>query len=329
MPMGGGDQKESLTVPEGIEPLRLDKYLASLKSLNLSRAFIQNMASEGRISINNTAVGKNHRLKGGEIIELTIPPPVESELTPEDIPLDILYDDPYLAVINKQAGLVVHPAPGNPNHTLVNALLHHFEQLAPDAGGLRPGIIHRLDKNTSGLLLIAKSDTVARQLRRQLAERQIVKIYNAVTCGHMAEETGTIDLPIGRSIRDRKKMIVTNLKSREAVTQYKVLERFRLNDLIEINLVTGRTHQIRVHLAHLNRPVLGDPEYGGRQSWLRGIGPTERNIGKALLEIIDRQALHARSLNFTHPVTEQPMTVTSDWPEDMAQLIELLRSKFR
>jgi 23S rRNA pseudouridine1911/1915/1917 synthase len=327
--MGEGYRKKRLIVPDGIEAIRLDKYLASLEKLDLSRAFIQNMAGKGLISIDQKPVDKKLRLKGGETIELSIPPPEMPDLTPEDIPLDIIYDDRDLAVVNKPAGMVVHPAPGNPDHTLVNALLHRFGRLSADSDQLRPGIIHRLDKNTSGLLLVAKSDSVARKLQAQLAERQITKIYYAVTCGHMPDDSGEIDLPIGRSIRDRKKMIVTNLKSRQAITRYKVLDRFRINDLVEINLVTGRTHQIRVHLSHLNRPVLGDPDYGGRQKWLRGIGPSEGKAGRIILGIIDRQALHAKSLTFTHPVSGKEISVTSPLPEDMAGLIDVLGDKYR
>ncbi len=325
--MEKGYRKETVTVPEEIEPVRLDKYLASVPELDLSRAFIQNIAGKGLISLAGKPADKKLKLKGGEVIELMIPPPELPDLTPEDIPLDIAYDDEHLAVINKPVGLVVHPAPGNLNHTLVNALLHHFGTLSHDSGGLRPGIIHRLDKNTSGLLLVAKTDSVARRLRQQLSDRKITKIYHAVTCGHMPDDSGTIDLPIGRSLKDRKKMIVTNLKSREAITRYKVLNQYRLNDLVEINLVTGRTHQIRVHLTHMNRPVLGDAEYGGCEKWVKGIEPTQKRTARALLDLIDRQALHAKSLTFIHPITEKEISVTSELPDDMARLIEMLEEK--
>jgi 23S rRNA pseudouridine1911/1915/1917 synthase len=319
----------TVSVPSGIDPVRVDKYLASCGELDLSRAFIQQMMADKLVAIDGETVAKNHKLKGGETIRLHIPPPEIPDLTPEDMPLDIEYEDDHLAVINKPAGLVVHPAPGNPSHTLVNALLHHFGRLSSDdsPGGMRPGIIHRLDKDTSGLLLVAKSDSVARRLRQQLAGREIIKIYTAVVCGHMPDSKGTIHLPIGRSIRDRKKMTVTNVKSREAITHYTVKERYRSNDLVEVRLETGRTHQIRVHLSHLNRPVLGDPDYGGRHKWLRGIMPEDRRTGKELLDIIDRQALHATSLGFVHPVTKKRMTVTSGLPQDIERLLDYLRSQ--
>ncbi len=318
-------------MPSRIEPVRIDKYLASREELDLSRAFIQQMISDKLVVVDGKTVTKNHRLKGGEDIVMHIPPPQSPDLAPEDIPLDIVYEDDHLAVVNKPAGLVVHPAPGNPSHTLVNALLHHFGHLSADESpeGLRPGIIHRLDKDTSGLLLVAKSDPAARRLRQQLADREIVKIYTAVVCGHMPEGRGTINLPIGRSMRDRKKMTVTKIRSREAITEYSVRERFRINDLVEVRLVTGRTHQIRVHFAHLNRPVLGDPDYGGRHKWIRGIMPEDRRTGKELLDLIDRQALHAKSLEFVHPATREPIKITSDLPTDIYQLLNHLRGQKR
>ena len=322
-------QTRVVSVPPGIDPVRIDKFLASCDDLDLSRAFIQQLIADERVSVDGRTVTKNHKLKGGEEIVVHIPPPELPDLSPENIPLDIVYEDQYLAVVNKPAGLVVHPAPGNPHHTLVNALLYRFHKLAPDdsVGGDRPGIIHRLDKDTSGLLIVAKDDRVARQLRQQLADREITKLYTAVICGHMPETSGTIDLPIGRSIRDRKKMVVTNIHSRQAITHYRVLERFRLNDLLEVRLETGRTHQIRVHMAHLNRPILGDPDYGGRQRWLRGIMPGDRKIGAELLTLIGRQALHARTVIFVHPITQKEISVTGELPEDMQNLLEHLRAR--
>lgn len=327
--MNSGDATKILAVPEGIEPVRLDKYLADRADLDLSRTFVQQLIAAGRVIVDGETPAKKLMLKGGENIALAIPPPEVPDLSPEEIPLDIVYNDEYLAVVNKPSGLVTHPAPGNPGHTLVNALMYHFKTLAEDDTGLRPGIIHRLDKNTSGLLIVAKNDQVARRLREQLAARRIVKIYHAVVCGHMAEQSGIIDLPVGRSLKDRKKMAVTAVRSRQAVTHYRVLDRFRLNDLVEIRLETGRTHQIRVHFSHLHRPVLGDPDYGGRQKWLKGIDPSRRRAGRALLGVIDRQALHAKSLVFTHPITGEETSVDSELPEDMRRLITVLERDYR
>jgi 23S rRNA pseudouridine1911/1915/1917 synthase len=317
-------ETKKITVEELSKPQRIDKYLSSREDLDLSRAYIQNLISLDNVRVNDKLVSKNKKLKGGETIVIQIPPPDKMDLTPENIPLEIVYDDEHLAVVNKPTGLVVHPGAGNKSKTLVNALLYHFKELSDSDSIDRPGIIHRLDKDTSGLIVIAKDDLSARKLREQFAAREVEKIYHAVTCGHMPEKEGTIELPIGRSLRDRKKMTVTNLKSRNAITHYKVLKRFRINDYIEIKLETGRTHQIRVHLAHFNRPILGDPDYGGRQKWLKGIDPSNRKMAKYLLSLINRQALHAKSLEFIHPITKKKITVSSNLPENMDKLLKYL-----
>ncbi|MEE9442793.1 MAG: RluA family pseudouridine synthase [candidate division Zixibacteria bacterium] len=323
--MSTSAELKKINTEELSRPQRLDKYLASREDLELSRAYIQNLISSNYVRVNDKTVSKNYKLKGGETIVIQIPPPEKLDLTPVDIPLDIVYDDEHLAVVNKPAGLVVHPGAGNKSHTLVNALLYHFKGLSDHDSFNRPGIIHRLDKDTSGLIVIAKDDLSARRLREQFAAREVEKIYHAITCGHMPEEEGTIELPIGRSLRDRKKMAVTNLKSRNAITHYRVLKRFWINDYVEIRLETGRTHQIRVHLAHFNRPVLGDPDYGGGQKWLKGIDPSHRKTGKHLLSLIDRQALHAKSLEFIHPIMNKKIFVSSNLPEDMDRLLKYLR----
>jgi 23S rRNA pseudouridine1911/1915/1917 synthase len=327
--MSSENQERTISVPEKIDPVRLDKFLASLKELDLSRSYIQQVIADGLVRVDGGVVEKKYRLKGGETIEMVIRPPEKIDLSPENIPLDIVYDDEYLAVVNKVAGLVVHPAPGNLKHTLVNALLYHFGRISEDAADIRPGIVHRLDKNTSGLLLVAKSEVIARRLRRQMANRKITKVYHAVICGHAPENEGTIDLPIGRSIRDRRKMIVTRVASRDAVTHYRVLKRFRYNDYVEVRIETGRTHQIRVHLSHRNRPVLGDPDYGGRTKWLRMIDPSARRAGERLLETIDRQALHAKTLVFEHPETGKEMRIDSELPDDFTRLLRLLEKYYR
>jgi len=327
--MSGETEEKTIRVPHRIEPVRLDKYLASQENLDLSRSHLQSIISDGLVKVDGKIMGKKHKLKGGELIELTIPPPSEIDLSPEDIPLEIVFEDEHLAVINKPAGLVVHPAPGNLKHTLVNALVYHFGQVSQDKNDIRPGIVHRLDKDTSGVLIVAKNDSIARRLREMMADRKITKIYNAIICGHMPEESGVIELPIGRSLKDRKKMTVTNIASREAVTHYQVSERFRHNDLVEVKIETGRTHQIRVHFAHLNRPVLGDPDYGGRQKWLKGIDPSARKAGKEILELIDRQALHARRLIFIHPITGNELSIEGDLPKDFNGVLRYLQEKYR
>lgn len=322
--MSRGAKRVTLSVVRDLLPVRLDRYLSSQAELDLSRAQIQKLIADGAVTIGGNSLKKNQILRGGEVIELIIPPPKPSNLLPENIPLAILFEDDQIAVINKPAGLVVHPAPGNRTHTLANALMHHFAELSHD-DPLRPGIIHRLDKDTSGLILVAKTDRAARKLRQKFAERDVTKIYHALVCGHLQRENGTIAEPIGRSIRDRKKMVVTDRRSREAVTHYRVLERFRIADWVEIKLETGRTHQIRVHFQHLHRPILGDPDYGGRQKWLKGIFRADRKLAMQVLEIMPRQALHAKSLGFEHPTTKRRIEIDSELPDDMQAAIDLLR----
>ena len=327
--MSSENKNRTIKIPENIDPIRLDKFLAGVDELGLSRSFIQNIIADGKVSVDGSVVDKKYKVRGGEKIDLVIPPPDKIDLAPENIPLEIVFEDENLAVVNKPPGLVVHPAPGNLKHTLVNALLYHFGKISSDEADIRPGIIHRLDKNTSGLLLVAKNDAIAGKLRQMMADRQISKAYQAIICGHMPDESGSIDLPVGRSIKDRKKMAVTHLASRQALTEYRVLEQFRYNEYVEVKLITGRTHQIRVHFSHLNRPVLGDGDYGGRSKWLKGIDPSARKAGKEIVESINRQALHAKSLAFTHPVTGKELSIDSHLPEDFKRVHEILRGKYR
>lgn len=316
-------------VPVDIKPERLDRFLASHPKVDLTRSRLQKLITDGLVLVESKSVVKNHTLKGGEIISITIPPVPEIDMVAEDIPLDIVFEDEYLAVVNKPAGLVTHPGAGNYSGTLVNALIHHFEKLASGSGYERPGIVHRLDKNTSGLILVAKTDDIYLKLQQQMQKREIKRTYLALICGHVREEEGVIDLPIGRSLKDRKKMIVTNVGSREAKTGYKLKDRFRSYDLLEVLLHTGRTHQIRVHFSHLGHPVFGDPDYGGRHKWHRGIFAPERQFAKRLLDVIDRQALHAQRLEFTHPVNEQTVLLETDVPQDFKQVLDMLDKEGR
>jgi 23S rRNA pseudouridine1911/1915/1917 synthase len=277
------------------------------------------------ILVNGKPVKPSFKIKGGEEIHIEVPPLVKPSLEPEDIPLNIIYEDSDLLVVNKKAGMVVHPAAGNYSHTLVNALLFHCKDLSGINGVLRPGIVHRLDKNTSGILVVAKNDFAHLGLAEQIKNRTLLREYIAITWGHMPVEEGTIEAPIGRALRDRKKMTVTRVKGRESLTQYKVLERFDLCDLLSIRLKTGRTHQIRVHLSYLNHPVLGDPEYGGRQKWLKGIYDQDRPLAHKLLSAIERQALHAIKLGFVHPRTKEYQEFNSPLPEDIENALNLLR----
>ncbi len=319
--MSNQTEIKTVIVPEDIEPVRIDKYLSDQAELELSRSYVQKLLSEKLVEVNGRTVAKSFKLQGGESLRLEIVPPDLPDLTPENIPLTFAYEDEHLAVVNKPAGLVTHPAPGNYSHTLVNGLLYYFDSLPVEPGSIRPGIIHRLDKNTSGLLLVAKNDKASRLLKEMMSDRQITKTYHAVVGGHLADDEGTIDLPIGRSLKDRRKMTVTNLNSRDAVTEYKVIKNYKLNDLVELKLITGRTHQIRVHFAHFNRPILGDTEYGGREKWLKGIDPVQRRFAQQLLVIMDRQALHAARLEFVHPITSEELSISGEPPEDFQKLL--------
>jgi 23S rRNA pseudouridine1911/1915/1917 synthase len=222
---------------------------------------------------------------------------------------------------------VTHPATGNYNHTLVNALVFRYGRLPCLAEGGRPGVVHRLDKETSGLLLVAKQEPVMLKLQKMLSDREIKRTYLALVCGHMPNDSGTIEAPIGRSATERTKMAVTQENSRQAVTHYELRERYRSYDLLDVKLETGRTHQIRVHFSHLGHPVFGDPEYGGRENWLQGMFAPERPLAKRLLMVIKRQSLHARRLEFVHPVTNKTLVCEVEPPEDFQTVLATLRAE--
>jgi 23S rRNA pseudouridine1911/1915/1917 synthase len=317
-------RKLELEVPQKSAGTRIDLFLAN-ENINLSRSRIQELISQKKILVDGRPAKPSYKIKSKEKITIEIPPLEKLSLEPEDIPLDIPYEDSDLLVVNKKAGMVVHPALGNYSHTLVNALLFHCKDLSGINGVLRPGIVHRLDKNTSGLLVVAKNDFAHLGLTEQIKNRTLLREYIAIVWGHMPSDKGIIEAPIGRSTKDRKRMAVTRLKGRESLTEYKVLERFDLSDLLSIRLKTGRTHQIRVHLSYLNHPVLGDPEYGGRQKWIKGIHDQYRLLAQKLLTLIDRQALHAKKLGFTHPRTKTYKEFESFLPDDMQNVLGSLR----
>ncbi len=316
-----------IIVSEDDEPERLDKYLSSHDDLNLTRSRIQKLISQELIRVNETVTSNKYSIKSGDAIEIKIPTPPPSKVIPENIPLEIIYEDQYLVVVNKPAGLVTHPGAGNRTGTLVNALLYKYGSLASGSASDRPGIVHRLDKNTSGLLVVARTDEIYQKLQKLIQSREIHRHYKALVCGHLKEKSGTIDAPIGRSIKDRKKMAITDINSRVAITEFKVIERFRSYDFAEVALFTGRTHQIRVHFTHLGHPVFGDPEYGGREGWYKGMFAPERPLTKTLLDMLPRQALHAFKLEFDHPVTGEKMVLESQLPDDFSNIIEMLKEK--
>lgn len=322
-------QKEStrrirISAPDQASGKRIDLFL-SQEDLGLSRAFVQKLIIGHQILVDGKPIKPSRKLKGGEEIHIEVPALERLSVEPEEIPLDIVYEDSDLLVVNKRAGMVVHPAAGNYSHTLVNALLFHCQDLSGINGVLRPGIVHRLDKNTTGLMVVAKNDLAHLGLSEQIKKRTLLREYTAITWGHMPTQEGTIQAPIGRAVRDRKKMAVTRLKGRESQTQYRVVERFDLCELLSIRLKTGRTHQIRVHLSYLNHPVLGDPEYGGRQRWIRGIHDQKRTFARNLLSLIDRQALHAKRLGFSHPRTGEYKQFDSILPDDVEKVLKHLR----
>jgi 23S rRNA pseudouridine1911/1915/1917 synthase len=308
--------------------LRIDKYLSD-RIENTSRTRIQNAANAGNILVNNRPVKPNYKVKPGDIIQIVLPtPPREIELIPENIPLNIIYEDDDLLVVNKEPGMVVHPAYGNYTGTLVNALMWHFKDLPLfNTGETRPGLVHRLDKNTSGILVVAKNEYALNRLSRQFFERTTDRRYNALVWGIPDPPEGTITGNVGRNIKDRKIMqvFIDGDEGKPAVTHYKVLEDLGYISLIECKLETGRTHQIRVHLSYIKHPLFNDEEYGGDQI-LKGTTFTKyQQFIKNCFKILPRQALHAKSLAFDHPITGKRMSFDSDLPDDMQQVIDKWR----
>ncbi len=313
-----------LQVESLAEAIRLDLYL-SHTDLGLSRSQLKRFFGEGRVLVDGHKVRPSFRVSGGEQVEVDQAETKAPRFLPEPIPLDIVYEDEYLVVINKPAGLVVHPAPGNETGTLANALLHHFRHLANGYEGGYPGLVHRLDKNTSGLMLVAKSDEMHRLLALQLQDRTLNREYLAVVWGALRPPTGEIDLPLGRSRSDRRVMSSSAGKTREAITGYETIETHAFLSYIRLSLQTGRTHQIRAHLKEKGRPVFGDPEYGGRSSKLRGIEARHRQFARELLAQTERQLLHAVRLRFRHPASGQDAEFVREPPKDFGQILELIR----
>jgi len=296
--------------------------------LGLSRSQIRKLIREKRIEIPGKGVKPAFILTGGEEIIVTIPETEPLRLIPEEIPLDIRYEDEYLLVVNKPPGMVVHPARGHFSGTLVHALLAHTVRLSSIGSQSRPGIIHRLDKDTSGLLIVAKTDIVHNRLSHALSERKIVREYVALVWGHMPENSGSIEGAIGHNPKDHKKMAVVE-NGRPARTDYIVENEFGILSEVAFRLHTGRTHQIRVHANHIGHPVFGDHDYGGRETRLGGIMAEQRQFAKKLLDLIDRQALHARELSFVHPITSEPIVVRAPLPDDLLAVLDELRGRQR
>jgi 23S rRNA pseudouridine1911/1915/1917 synthase len=301
---------------------RLDVFLAS-RIEGLSRTRAAQLAAEGRVRVDGRAARKSHRPAAGEVIEVEVPVAVAPErLRAEPIALTIVHQDADLAVIDKPAGMVVHPSPGHATGTLVHALLHHLGDLSGIGGELRPGIVHRLDRDTSGLMLVAKHDRAHRALSDALRRREIRRVYLAAAWGHLGDEERLVDAPIGRSPTDRKRMAVLP-DGRTARTRFRRLERWQAADLLRVELETGRTHQIRVHLAHVGHPVVGDPVYGGGGA--RGISGPARAWARALEKRTGRQFLHAAGLSLRHPTTGEALEFEAALPPELETIARWAR----
>lgn len=287
---------------------RIDKYLCEQTQLTRSR--IQQLIEQGAVVVNGKATKSNYKINPGDLIEVSYEDLSELDVVAQDIPLDIRYEDSDVIVINKPRGMVVHPANENQQGTLVNALLYHCKDLSGINGVLRPGIVHRIDKDTTGLIIVAKNDKAHLELSKQLQDKTVNRLYYALVHGTFAHDYGTIDAPIGRDETDRQKMAVTEKNSKEARTHFRVLERFKDYSLVECRLETGRTHQIRVHMRYIDHPIVGDEKYGYRRTMKIG-----------------GQLLHAHQLEFVHPSTGEKMVVEAEIPQDFAEVLQRLRAE--
>lgn len=304
---------KEIIVEQSEEKNRLDSYIAS-KDLELSRSMIKKLLEDGKITVNGEITKASYKVQLNDKIEIDIEKPKEVKLEAQEIPLDVIYEDNDILVVNKQKGLVVHPGNGNLDGTLANAVMAHCKDSLSGIGGeLRPGIVHRLDKDTSGLLIIAKNDKAHIKMSEQIKDRKVKKTYIALVRGIISENEATINMPIGRSTRDRKKMAVTK-NGKEAITHFKVLNRFTTNKasytLLEVKIDTGRTHQIRVHMAEIGHPVIGDTVYSNGKNEFGVVG----------------QCLHAEKLEFTHPITEKKMKLEAPLPEYFQNIINSFKS---
>ena len=317
-------ERRTLVIPAKQSRERLDVFLTH-QIENATRSKVQQAIHAGLVLVDGKRVKPSHPVSPGEVIEITLPRPPRPEAKPEGIPLDIVYEDDHLLIVNKPAGMVTHPAYGNYTGTLVNALLFHCNSLSTTNTPLRPGIVHRLDKDTSGLMVVAKTDAAHEFLARQFSKRTIDREYWALVWGTFKLPKGAIEASLGRSTRDRKKVAVT-ATGKAALTEYEVLKEFDFLSLVRLKLKTGRTHQIRVHLAHVGHPVFGDPTYGGRSKTWGGLSGKKAQFAENLLSLMSRQALHAKTIGFVHPKTKEAVRFDSELPADMREVLKRLQN---
>jgi len=314
-----------IAVDKGQTAVRIDKFVTD-KIANATRNKVQGAIDDGFIKVNGGQVKSNYKIKPGDVITVLLEhPPRESEVVPEDIPLDIIFEDDYLLVVNKPPGMVVHPAHGNWTGTLVNALAYHFSKLPELPGNSgRPGLVHRIDKDTSGLLVVAKSESAMTGLAKQFFDHSIKRTYEALVWGEPQEDKGTVDAHVGRSAKNRKIMdtFPEGDQGKNAITHWEVIKRLRYVSLIQCRLETGRTHQIRAHMKYLNHPLFNDAMYGGDKVRRGTQFAKYKSFIKNCFEIMPRQALHAKSLGFIHPVTGEEMYFEASWPSDFQQVMD-------
>lgn len=316
-------EQEIMTLKVGgaIKQRRLDKYLHGRFS-NFSRAMLQKQIAAGHVKVNGQIAKASQKLSTGDTIELTLPKLPSKDILPEDIPLDIIYEDDDLIILNKQADMIVHPARGNTHGTLVNALAFYSDELSSGLGEFRPGVVHRLDRNTTGVMVVTKNDVAQWKVAKQFENRQIKKEYLAIVHGTPELTADKISAPLGVHPKVREKYAIRPEVGREAVTFYEVLEQFRGFSLLKLKPRTGRTHQIRVHLSYIKHPIVGDDMYGGKLVYLWQLKDAQQSVEQP---VIDRCALHASRIEFKHPTTEEIITFEAPLPKDMQNLLEMLR----